>query len=131
MESKTVVFLDTSVLIDYFRKTQKENTFLVKLSDTNNTFAVSVITKFEIYLGCTLAQKEFWDTVFQNFSILPITETVIDKAVSIQKKLKQERQQIDFADLLIAATAIHYDLPIATINVKHFIRIRDLRLITQ
>lgn len=33
------------------------------------------------------------------------------------------------ADLFIAATAVHYKLPLATLNVKHFERVEELQLV--
>lgn len=131
MENQSIILLDTSVLIDYFRKTKKEKTFFVELFEKYDSFAISVVTKFEIYIGSNDLQKEFWDSVFENFLIFPLTEDCIDMAVEIQQKLKKTGEQIDFADLLIAATALFNELPIATINVKHFTRIVDLELVSK
>ncbi len=131
MEKGDIILLDTSVLIDYFRKTKKENTFFVELSERYDFFAISVVTKFEIYIGSNALQKDFWDSVFENFTILPLTEECIDMAVEIQQKLKMIGQTIDFADLLIAATAKFNGLAIASLNIKHFNRIIDLELVTK
>jgi tRNA(fMet)-specific endonuclease VapC len=131
MENGELILLDTSILIDYFRKTKKENSFFVELSDKYDFFAISVITKFEIYYGSNQLQKDFWDIVFENLTILPLSEKCIDEAISIQNKLKAVGLTIDFADLLIAATAKHNGLNIATLNVKHFNRIADLQLVTK
>lgn len=46
-----LICLDSSVLIDYFRKTKKENSFFFELSNQYPSFAVSVITEFEILSG--------------------------------------------------------------------------------
>lgn len=46
-----VVLLDTSISIDFFRKSKKENSFFFKLTNNYRTFAVSTITEFEIYVG--------------------------------------------------------------------------------
>ena len=131
MEKGDIILLDTSVLIDYFRKTKKENTFFVELSERYDFFAISVVTKFEIYIGSNALQKDFWDSVFENFTILPLTEECIDMAVEIQQKLKMIGQPIDFADLLIAATAKFNYVAIASLNVKHFNRIIDLEVVTK
>lgn len=42
---------DTSVLIDYFRKTKKDKSFLFELTKPNTQFVVSIITEFEIMIG--------------------------------------------------------------------------------
>ena len=36
---------------------------------------------------------------------------------------------IDLADILIGAAAVTYNIPIATLNVKHFVRIQGLEII--
>ncbi|GAA4461482.1 hypothetical protein GCM10023189_37000 [Nibrella saemangeumensis] len=53
----------------------------------------------------------------------------MDTAVHINGLLKKKRKQIDLADLFIAATAVAHNLPIATLNKKHFERIDILQLV--
>lgn len=60
---KELICLDTSILIDYFRKKNKSNTILYKLLD-NYEFAISVITKFELLTGSNEKQKTFWNEIF-------------------------------------------------------------------
>jgi predicted nucleic acid-binding protein len=121
----------TSVLIDYFRKTKKERTFFVELCNNYDRLHVSVITQFEIYVGSTPAQKAFWDEVFSHLLVLPLTSEVIQRAIEIQQQLKKISKVVDFPDLLIAATAQFHDFPLATLNVKHFRVVSDLKLITK
>ena len=53
----------------------------------------------------------------------------IQQAVSIHKALKRKNKMIEIPDLLIAATALTHQLPIATINKKHFERVEGLLII--
>ena len=53
----------------------------------------------------------------------------MDIAVKINNELKVKRKQIDLPDLFIAATAKYHNLPISTLNKKHFERIEQLILI--
>ncbi len=123
-----IICLDTSILIDYFRKSKKEQTLFFDLSKSF-CFAVSVITKLEIYSGATDEQKEFWNKLFAKMLILPINEQEINVAIDIIKTLRKENQIIDLADILIAATAITNHLKLSTLNIKHFNRIANLKLI--
>lgn len=43
--------IDTSLLIDYFRKTDKSNARLVQLSQQFDQLAISSVTEFEVYSG--------------------------------------------------------------------------------
>lgn len=124
-----IVLADTSILIDLFRKTDKPNSMFVKLAMQGYQFQISAITNYEVYSGATTAQLPFWDDLLQKINVLPFDQDVVKQAVIINKKLKQQRKQIDLADLFIAATAIAYDLPFATLNRKHFDRIETLEIL--
>jgi tRNA(fMet)-specific endonuclease VapC len=60
MENK-VILADTSVLIDFFRKTDKSKTILVSLLKEGYAFCISAITEYEIYSGASGDQKKFWE----------------------------------------------------------------------
>jgi tRNA(fMet)-specific endonuclease VapC len=124
-----VILIDTSILIDYYRKTKKENAAWVALIDDGYEFAVSVITKYELYSGATQSQIEFWNSILMTMQVIPFNESCVDTAVLINAALKRKRKQIDLADLFIAATAITQNLAIATLNKKHFDRIEGLTMV--
>lgn len=124
-----IILVDTSILIDYYRKTEKENSVWIKLVRQGHSFAISAVTKYEIYAGATPNQLAFWDNVLQAVTVLPLDEVSVDTAVTINIALKKKRKQIDLADLFIAATAVTRNLPFATLNRKHFERIDTLTLI--
>jgi predicted nucleic acid-binding protein len=50
MENK-MILLDTSILIDYYRKADKENAKIFLLKNKNNKFVISSIAEYEIYSG--------------------------------------------------------------------------------
>ena len=124
-----IVLVDTSILIDYYRKTDKEKSVWISLVRQGYSFAVSAVTKYEIYAGATPNQLTFWSNVFEAIAVMPFDDLSVETAVSINSDLKRKRKQIDLADLFIAATAITNDLPLVTLNRKHFDRIGTLKLI--
>ncbi len=126
---KPIILVDTSILIDFYRKTNKENSVWIKLIRQGYRFAISTITKYEIYSGASEKQIQFWDEIFSIIEIIPFDEECVNSAVSINSKLKKKRKQIDIADLFIASTAITYNMPIATLNLSHFERIVELQII--
>ncbi len=121
--------IDTSLLIDYFRKTDKSKTRLVQLSEKFDQLAISTITEFEIYTGATEVQITFWDAFLSEISIVPLDSTAARVAVEIQRDLKKLRKSIDKADLFIAATAVANGLMLDTLNRKHFNDIKRLTLL--
>lgn len=124
-----IVLADTSILIDLFRKSEKANSKFVQLALQGYEFQISAITEYEVYSGATTAQLPFWDDLLQKVKVLPFDKEVVKLAVIINKQLKQTRKQIDLADLFIAATALASNLPLATLNRKHFDRIDRLNII--
>lgn len=126
-----IVLLDTSILIDFYRKKDKSKSVFFKLLSENpdRIFAISVITHFEIYVGARPDQVLFWDNVFHDFLILPFSATISSLAIGIDSDLKKARHRIEIPDLFIAATALANGLLFATLNKKHFDRIKKLRRI--
>jgi len=127
--AEEVILVDTSILIDFYRKTNKEKTVWISLLRKGYRFSVSAVTKYEIYSGATKEQVEYWNMILENISVLPFDNEVVDRAVEINAELKKKRKQIDLADLFIAATAVSNRQAIATLNKNHFDRIDGLRLI--
>lgn len=126
-----LICLDSSVLIDYFRKSNKDNSLFVAIAKRKCSFTVSVVTEFEIYAGSNPSQQVFWDVFFQKITILPFDIRTNAKAIEIYKPLKSNNQLIDLPDLFIGATALAHNLKLATLNEKHFSRIQGLELLTK
>ena len=125
-----MILLDTSVFIDYFRKTNKHNTLLTQVLTTNERIAISVVTHFEILICNTEKQNSFWELILENITILDYNYQLNQQAVDTQKQLIKLNKRLAFQDLLIGATAIYYNYPLATLNEKHFKSIKGLQLIT-
>jgi predicted nucleic acid-binding protein len=123
------VLADTSILIDFFRKTDKSNSHLISLVRQDYTFCISAITEYEIYTGATGSQYHYWQEFLRKTQVLAFDKDVVKVAVEVNKALKRKRKQIDIADLFIAATAIEKNMPLATLNKKHFERIENLHIL--
>lgn len=124
-----ILMVDTSILIDYFRKVDKVKTKLVQLSDRFEKIAISSITEFEIYSGATSIQLGFWKNMLSEIVVFPFDSIAAHIAVEIQQNLKKLRKAIEKADLFIASTAVANGLLFDTLNRKHFDRIGQLMLI--
>ncbi len=80
--------------------------------------------KEELYLGRTSC----WNNLLQKVEVLSFDKAAFRVAVDINAELKRKRKQIEIPDLFIAATAITNNLPLATLNRKHFERIDHLQI---
>lgn len=92
---------------------------------------ISEITLAELYTGAfksgiekDFGQAEFAATHFPIYAIGDILKTY----ARIRAALERSGSRLDSMDLLIAATALEYDLILVTGNVKHFSRIPGLQL---
>ena len=128
MENK-IIFLDTSVIIEYYRKKDKSKSFYYELTKTYSLFAVSAITEYEVLVGSNDEQDIYWKSFFEQITILPFTKETNQTAIKIYRQLKRISKLIPIPDLLIGATALNNNLPVATLNKKHFSRIDQLEII--
>ncbi|MEI8203803.1 MAG: type II toxin-antitoxin system VapC family toxin [Bacteroidota bacterium] len=124
-----MILLDSSILIDLFRSSNKEKTLFYHLASAENDFAISIITHYEIYAGSNERQDPFWKALIQSIEILDFDLQSSVQAVKIYKHLKKTNKMIDLADILIAATSISNNIPLATLNLNHFERIKGLEIV--
>ncbi len=123
------VVIDSCVFIEYFRSKNKENTRYAELSRQGWEFCVSAVAKYEVLSGASDDHLGEWQRIFENVTVLPFSDTTVGTARMIHRQLKRESKLLDLGDILIAATAIADDLPLATLNRNHFERIRGLKLV--
>ena len=130
MES-TIVCLDTTVLIDFYRKKDKTKSLFFKLTERYTFFAVPAVTEYELYLGNSEEQNIFWNDFFSRVIVLPFDTKAVRHSVRIFKELKRKNKLIGMPDIMIAGIALQNNMPVATLNREHFERITGLELITE
>lgn len=126
---KQIICLDTSILIDYFRKANKSKSFFYELTNEYDLFAVSAITEYEIYYGSNADQDLYWDEFFNKIVSLPYNSEANRVTIRIERELIRRNKIIDKPDLMIAGTALANNMKLATLNIKHFELIVGLELI--
>ncbi len=124
-----MILLDSSVLIELFRAKEKSNTLFYKLAAIETEFAISVITHYEIYSGSNEKQDPFWNELLESIQIFDFNVATSETASKLYQSLKKANKMIDLADILIAATCLSNNLPIATLNLNHFERIENLIIV--
>jgi tRNA(fMet)-specific endonuclease VapC len=124
-----MILLDSSILIELFRKKDKEKTLFYSLARTYKTLCISSITHYEIGIGNRKSHSDYWEKLSENLQILPFDKECSDNAITIYLDLLKANKMIDLADILIGATALTHNIPIATLNDKHFSRINGLEII--
>lgn len=121
--------IDTSIIIDHLRKKNKSKSQLYKIIDNPNLF-VSTITIYELFAGAIDEQKrKDINDFIPIVKILPFTRETAECAGTIYLSLRKKNKIIDISDILISATALIHNLPLMTLNVGHFERIEDLKVL--
>ena len=128
-ETKSIVCLESLVLIDFIRKQNKRKSFFFQLGNTGVGFAVPVMVHYKIYSASLPVLQQFWDNIFSDFFILNHHVAINYTGIRSKNILKKKRKSISLPDLIIAATALHYDHPLVTLDTKDFIHINGQQLI--
>lgn len=128
MESSAVV-IDTSIFIEYLRAPDKQKTTLFNLPDNLNIF-ISAITLYELLMGAVNKEKlNDIQLLTSELTILPFNQDTANTAAELYHDLRKRNKMIEFRDLFIAATAISNNLPLLTLNKKHFERIKGINIL--
>ncbi|MEK7254987.1 MAG: type II toxin-antitoxin system VapC family toxin, partial [Bacteroidota bacterium] len=118
--------IDSSYFIEFYRAKDKTKTAFANLPSNSRLF-VSLITRFELMAGAHTPQKwQEMEILLQRISLLNFTTSIADEAAKIFLSLRQKGQIIGTLDIFIAATALHHQLPVATLNKKDFSKVPGL-----
>ena len=122
----TKVCLDTDVSIEILKNTTKASKFLDLTKDSE--VYIASISVFELLLRET--NLDAIEKLLLRTAILDFSELSARKAAEIFKELKGKGKMIPLRDLLIASTTIANNCMLATLNIKDFRNIKDLKLLT-
>jgi predicted nucleic acid-binding protein len=119
----TPLLIDTDVLIDYLR----DYPAAVNYIETQQArLLISVLTVAELYAGVREGEERArLEQFLQAFEIIPL-----DLRLAVQGGLYRrdygKSHNVGLADALIAATATRRQIPLVTLNQKHFPMLQDI-----
>ena len=124
--------LDTNIITAFLKNDLR---VVQRVSDYLELFeklTINIISYYEILrglkdLGNEEKLKRFEDFIQEN-ELVFIRKDTIEKAAEIYAYLKKEGNLIEDADILMASTAIVEDLVLITNNIKHFKRLKGLKI---
>lgn len=119
------VCLDTDACIAIINRKGTYQGLLAKL--LYSRVFISTITLFELFLRTYNIEPV--EKFIKDLEILDFDSTSARKASELKKALKSEGKEIEIRDLFIASTAIINDCTLATLNIKDFKNIKDLKLL--
>ena len=123
--------LDTDWLIHALGEREPAYGILDRL--TSGGVAISWATVAEVYEGAfdssnpqarLIAIRHF----VSSYQFIGVDDLIAETFAEIRADLRRRGELIPDFDILIAATAVAYDLTLLSFNRTHFDRVRDLRL---
>lgn len=105
------------MLIDHLRADPLATAYLGTLEDRATC---SEISRIEVIQGLRSAERRTAETLFSLIDWVVVSEALARRAGELGRRWRRSYPGIGVADLAVAATAEHLDVPLATRNVKHF-----------
>lgn len=126
MAQNQLVICDTNIIIELLKDNREVKNACLKIG--YNKLSISPITSAEMYFGA-FDKKEMAkiDKFLQKFTTLPLKGEISSIFTELMRKYCLSHKPF-IGDMLIAATALHHDVKIYTLNVKDFQFIPDLKL---
>jgi tRNA(fMet)-specific endonuclease VapC len=125
--------IDSHVVIDHLADVPETSQLLSQLAADG--IAISIITYMEAFQGITRSpQPEEAHSKFRAFvksiPVRPLSLAVAERCALLRETLRTQNKRVNSRalDLIIAATALEYDLILVTENIKDFEDVPDLPL---
>lgn len=118
------MLLDTTVLIDHLRGLPEARAFLTSLSRVP---ACSEVSRVEVLQGLRPREVAAAEGLFAVLRWIPVDESIARRAGDLGRRYRRSHPGLGLADLVIGATALELDLPLATANVRRYPMLRSLR----
>lgn len=116
---------DSTILIAHLRGDARATDLLVDSVDGGAL--ASVISRAEIEGGMRSGERSDVARLFEGLDLVPVSDRIARRAGQHLRRHRRSHPGIDLADYLIAATAEEENVPLMTLNVKHFPMLQGLR----
>ena len=136
LESVTRVCLDTDVLINYLRKPSNEIKRVMEcVFEKKLNACITSINAFEIWFGAYLAPEkaqlaEYTEEFLGQMEVVDFDYESSVEAGRVLADLRKRGEPIEIRDLFVGCVCKVSDTPLITRNVKHYRRIRGLKVLT-
>jgi predicted nucleic acid-binding protein len=111
------MLFDTTILVDYLRGREEARQLFEASAERPSA---SVVSSLELYAGVRNRREEQrTEQLLSQVALLPVTQDIAKRS-GIFVRLYEASHSIGSIDAIIAATAEHHALRLATLNTKHF-----------
>ncbi len=118
------MLFDTSVLIAHLRGDRRATDLLLSMPTIDRM--ASVLARVEIEGGMRSGERVSVAGLMDGLRLLQVTDAIARRAGEHLRRYRRSHSGLDLVDYVIAATAEAYDVPLLTLNTRHFPMFRDL-----
>jgi predicted nucleic acid-binding protein len=111
--------IDSDVIIWALRGRKAVVELLLKLSE-DEPMACSVINVLEVELGARPSEMKAIQQHLSSYDVLPMLPLTAHKAAEILRLTSRKPRPGEWADAVIAATAMLNDMTLVTFNTRHY-----------
>jgi len=123
-----MVVIDADVMIEVLRKNPAVTSYLRNDIGAFN-IVLSAVTIAEIQQGATSKENlQQINRLLKQYIVLPVDHNISSIFSTLVQKYVLSHDT-DIGDTFVAATALHFQLPLLTMNLKHYKHIPNLQLI--
>jgi len=124
------VCIDTGPLIAFLKGRNPGAAAVERVVRDRDCF-VTAITAYELLFGVARARREIGeDALLGIMQALPLDLAAARRASQLHDELIRHNQDVGIKDVLIAAICLQHELPLLTLNEKHFRRVPGLTVVT-
>ena len=125
--------IDSNLVIEHLAEMPEASQFLDRFAQDG--IVISIVTYMEAYQGVVRSEhpqeaSEKFHAFINTVLILPFSFAVAERCARLRETLRKQNKRVKSRalDLIIAATALEYDLTLVTENTGDFKDIPDLSL---
>ena len=123
------ILCDTDIMIEYLKGNEITKKFFDKIKGGN--IALSAVTLMELFYGAfNKRELNKIKRALDEFDILSLNEDITQITIELIENYSKSHG-LKIPDALIASSAIYYDIPLWTYNIKDFHFINALRLLEE
>lgn len=119
------MLFDTSVLIAHLRGEARATELLLSVPTIDRL--ASVLARVEIEGGMRSGERVSVAGLLDGLRLVPVTDAIARRAGEHLRRYRRSHSGIDLVDYLVAATAEAHDVPLLTLNVRHFPMFADIK----
>lgn len=112
--------LDTSILIDHLRGSKDVNSYLEDIAQRGDIAGCCCINIAEIFAGMREKEREKTDRFIESLNYFEVIKEIAKLAGEIRQRYFKKGKTLATTDVIIAATALTYNLTLITKNIKHY-----------